>query len=99
MPRMLTTRKLEESVDERCDCRAFGKHQQHADSDERDHDGSEPELLVLAHELPQLGNDVKLRHSNFSIHLLVMPRIFLPLRIRLPERVTRSCPALQWIPA
>src|SRR5215213_2396954 len=56
-------RKSEEGIDEWRDCRAFGKHQQHADRDERDQDRSEPELLVLPHELPQLGNDVKFRHA------------------------------------
>src|SRR5215213_2162051 len=57
-------RKSEEGIDEWRDCRAFGKHQQHADRDERDQDRSEPELLVLPHELPQLANDVKFRHAD-----------------------------------
>src|ERR1041385_5259203 len=54
----------EESVDERRDSRALGEHEQHADRDERDDDGGEPELLVLPHELPQLIDGVKLRHKT-----------------------------------
>ena len=52
MPRMLATRTSEESVNERRDGRTLGEHQQGADCDERDDDGSKPELLVLPHELP-----------------------------------------------
>src|SRR5215212_2326575 len=63
MPRMLATRTSEESVNERRDGRTLGEHQQGADCDEGDDDGSKPELLVLPHELPQLIYDLRLRHE------------------------------------
>src|SRR6185369_3511978 len=83
----------------------------------------EPELLVLPHELPQLGNDVKFRHAaqkfltrrrngaekilrcavaplreKNSVHFLIVLWITLPLGIRLPEGVSRSGAALEWVP-
>src|SRR5690242_17626162 len=47
---------LEQRVDEWCDRRALGEHDQAAEHDHHDQNRQQPELLALAHEGPELDD-------------------------------------------
>ena len=49
--------RLEQGVDEGCDRRALGQHDQAAEDHHHDHDRQQPELLALAHEGPEFDDD------------------------------------------
>ena len=55
---------LKKSVDKWSECRTLSEYQQYANKYECNDDWRKPIFLVLAHELPQLIDDLYFRHAK-----------------------------------